>query len=66
MMMQELLNMVDVVQFETKEEWIEFHKKSLNLLHQLPPEEQQIIIEENVFESLSMVISAYEYEEGRW
>lgn len=63
MKMQELIDMVDAAQFETKEEWIEFQKKVLGLLHQLSPEEQEIIIEENVFEPLSMVISAYEYEE---
>lgn len=63
MKMQELIDMVDAAQFETKEEWIEFPKKVLDLLHQLSPEEQEIIIEENVFESLSMIISAYEYEE---
>lgn len=65
MTIQELIDMVDTVQFETKEEWIEFQNKALDLLHQLPPEEQKIIMEENVFESLSMVISGYEYEEER-
>lgn len=65
MKMQELINMVDNAQFEIKEEWIEFQKKVLDLLHQLPPEEQEIIMEENVFEPLSMVISGYEYEEER-
>lgn len=65
MKMQELIDMVDVAQFETKEEWVEFQKKAFDLLQQLPPEKQEIIMEENVFEPLSMVISGYEYEEER-
>ena len=62
MTMQELIDTTVEAQFETKREWTEFQRKAYHFFDQLSPEEQEVIIKDNVFEMISMIISAYEYE----
>lgn len=60
---QELIYLLEDAQFETREEWEEFYKEAQEIFNGLSDEEQEIIIEDNAFESLSMVIAAFEYED---
>ncbi len=60
---QELIYLLEDAQFETREEWEKFYKEAQEIFNGLSDEEQEIIIEDNAFEPLSMVIAAYEYED---
>lgn len=60
---QEFMDMVFNAQFETKEEWFAFKDKVYTIFDQMPENDKQIIIEDNTLEMLSMIISAYEYED---
>lgn len=61
--MEELIELLLMEKCETKENFFALKEKAFEMFDKLTPEEQEIIIEENVFEPLSMVISAYEGEE---
>lgn len=63
--MEELIKLLDLENCETKEDFLALKGKADAMFEELSPEEQEIIIEENVFEPLSMIISGYEYEEER-
>ena len=60
---QEFMDMVFRAQFETKEEWFAFKDEVYAIFNQMSESDKQIIIEDNTLEMLSMIISAYEYED---
>ncbi len=60
---QELIYLLEDAQFETRAEWEEFYEKARQLFEGLSDEDKEIVIEDNAFEMISMVISAYEYED---
>lgn len=60
---QELIYLLEDAQFETRAEWEEFYRKAQELFEGLSDEDKEIIIEDNAFEMISMIISAYEYED---
>ena len=62
---QEFMDKVFRAQFETKEEWFAFKDEVYAKFNQMSESNKQIIIEDNTLEMLSMVISAYEYEEQK-
>ena len=62
---QELIYLLEDAQFETREEWENFYKQARENFDSLSDEDREIVIEDNAFEMLSMIISAYEYEEQK-
>lgn len=62
---QEFMDMVFRAQFQTKEEWFTFRDEVYAIFDQMPKSDQEIIVDENALEMLSMIISGYEYEEER-
>lgn len=60
---QELIYLLESVQFETRKEWEDFYRETHEIFDNLPKEEQEMIIEDNSFEMLSMIIEAYKYGE---
>ena len=62
---QELIDMLDMAHFETKAEWYAFRDKAHAIFDTLSAEDREIVLEENVFEMLSMIIAAYEYVEEK-
>lgn len=62
---QEFIDMVFRSQFETREEWFAFRDEVYAIFNQMSKSDQEIIVEENALEMLSMIISGYEYEEER-
>ena len=62
---QELIYLLESAQFEKREEWENFYKETHEIFDSLSEEEQEMIIEDNSFEMLSMIIEAYRYEEGQ-
>lgn len=63
--MEELIKLLDSENCETKEDFLALKEKADAMFEELSPEEQEIIIEENILEPLSMIISGFEYEEDR-
>ncbi|MCM1224666.1 MAG: hypothetical protein NC548_60485 [Lachnospiraceae bacterium] len=61
--MEELINLLLMEHCKSKEDFLELREKAFAMFDKLSKEEQEILVEDNVFESLSMVISAYEYED---
>lgn len=61
--MEELMNLLLMENCKSKEEFLELREKAFAMFNKLPKEEQDILIEENLFEPLSMVLAAYEYED---
>lgn len=61
--MEELMNLLLMEHCKSKEDFLELREKAFTMFDKLPKEEQEILVEDNVFEPLSMVISAYEYED---
>lgn len=57
---QELIYMLEEAEFETEEEWRAFDKKMHEIFNGLPESEKEIIIDDNSFEPLSMIISAFD------
>lgn len=62
---QEFMDMVFRAQFQTKEEWFAFRDEVYAIFDQMPKSDQEIIVDENALEMLSMIISGYEYDEER-
>lgn len=60
---QELIFLIESAQFETREEWERFNERVHAIFENLPTEEQEIIVEDNSFEMLSMILDAYNYSE---
>ncbi len=61
--MEELIDLLLMEDCESKEDFYELREKAFAIFEKLSKEEQDILIEDNVFEPLSMIISAYECEE---
>ena len=62
-LMDELMDLLWMEDCKTKEEFLELKEKAFAMFDKLPEEEQEILIEENVFEPLSMILAAFEHEE---
>lgn len=60
---QELIYLLESAQFETREEWESFRDYTYGIFDSLPKEEQEIVIEDNAFEMLSMILEAFDYTE---
>lgn len=60
---QELIYLLEDAKFETRKEWMDFYEKAMEIFHSLSDEEKEIVIEDNAFEMVSMIIAAYEYED---
>ncbi len=60
---QELIYLLEEAKFETRKEWMDFYEKAMGIFHSLSDEEKEIVIEDNAFEMVSMIIAAYEYED---
>jgi len=56
---QSLIYMLETAQFETREEWEKFYDEAHRIFDSLSQEEQEIVIEDNAFEPLSMILEAY-------
>lgn len=60
---QELIYLLEDAQFETREEWEQLYKEAQEIFDNLSDKDKEIVIEDNAFESVSMVLAAYEYED---
>lgn len=61
---QELIYLLEDAQFETRREWEEFYQEAQEIFDGLTEEEKEIVVEDNAFEMVSMIISAYKCEDG--
>ncbi|MED9903560.1 MAG: hypothetical protein UFG06_05190 [Lachnospiraceae bacterium] len=60
--MEELIKLLCMEECKTKEDFLELRKKAFEIFEHLSPEEQDLVIEDNVFESLSTCIAAFDEE----
>lgn len=62
--MEELIELLCSLEGETKQDFLDLQQKAFKMFDALSPEEQELIVEDNTFEMLSMTLEAFEYEEN--